>query len=122
MIDELVRHAVEVTVDLDVVVDADPARFPLGQDVATGRQRPERRPVEQPTRVVARPAADAELLQGAVVQVAEPGQMAAFSAARLKKVWSRSRARIHRCATSTADSTTALSFGLPGRAGTTTAS
>ena len=44
--DELVRHAVEVTVDLDVVVDADPARFPLGQDVATGRQRPERRPVE----------------------------------------------------------------------------
>ena len=70
VMDELVRHAVEVTVDLDVVVDADPARFPLGQDVATGRQRPERRPVEL---VVARPAADAELLQGAVVQVAEPG-------------------------------------------------
>ena len=48
--------------------------------------------------------------------------MASLSAASVKKVWSRRRARIQRCATRTADSTWALSFGLPGRAGTTTAS
>jgi hypothetical protein len=45
-----------------------------------------------------------------------------LSSAILKKVWSRSRAKIQRCATNTADSTLALSFGFLGRAGITTAS
>jgi hypothetical protein len=44
--------------------------------------------------------------------------IASFSSARLKKRRLRSRARIQRCATCTPTSTFALSFGLPGRAGT----
>jgi hypothetical protein len=34
-----------VAVDLDVIVEGDPALAPLGEDVGLGRQRPERRPV-----------------------------------------------------------------------------
>ena len=36
--DELVRHAVDVAVDLDVVVDVHAAQLPVGQDVAGSRQ------------------------------------------------------------------------------------
>ena len=38
--DQLVRHAVDVALDLDVVVDVDGAQLPLRQDVAGGRQGP----------------------------------------------------------------------------------
>ena len=48
-------------------------------------------------------------------------RMVRFSAPSSKKVWSRSRARIHRCARSTLVWTAALSRGFLGRAGTTTA-
>ena len=44
-----------------------------------------------------------------------------LSSARLKKVSLRKRARIQRCATNTPTSTFALSLGLRGRAGITTA-
>ena len=44
--EQLVRHAVVVLGDLDMVVEADPAALPLGVFVGLGRQRPERRPVE----------------------------------------------------------------------------
>ncbi len=48
-------------------------------------------------------------------------QTAVFSSATLKKRRFRSAARIHRWATSTLASTTALSRGWPLRAGTTAA-
>ena len=40
---QLVRYRVVVLVDLDVVVEPDPAFLPLGEDVGLGRQRLERR-------------------------------------------------------------------------------
>ena len=43
---QLVRHRVVVLVDLDVVVEPDPAFLPFGKDVGLGRQRLERRPLE----------------------------------------------------------------------------
>ena len=46
-------------------------------------------------------------------------EMALLSSARLKKLWFLRAARIQRSATSTADSTLALSLGRPGRAGIT---
>ena len=41
-----VRHAVEVLVELDVVVDADAAQAPLGQDIRFDRQGFEVGPIE----------------------------------------------------------------------------
>ena len=41
-----VRDAVVVAVDVDVVVDVDDRRLPLGEFVARGRQRLHRRPVD----------------------------------------------------------------------------
>ena len=43
---EAVGNAVEVTLDLDVVVDPDPAHAPFGEDVGLDRQGLERWPVE----------------------------------------------------------------------------
>ena len=43
---EAVRDAVEVGLDLDVVVDADPAQPPFGEGIGLARQGLERRPVE----------------------------------------------------------------------------
>src|SRR6266436_886973 len=43
---EAVRHAVEVLVELDVVIDADTAQAPLGQDIRFDRQGFEVRPIE----------------------------------------------------------------------------
>ena len=42
LVDELIRHAVEVVIDLDVIIDVDAAGFPLRQLVARARQRAER--------------------------------------------------------------------------------
>ena len=47
---ELIRHAVEVVVDLDVVVDVDATRLPFGELVARARQRQERGPIESARR------------------------------------------------------------------------
>jgi hypothetical protein len=43
---ETVRHAVEMLVDLDMVVDPDPAGLPLGEDVGLDRQRLQGRSVD----------------------------------------------------------------------------
>src|SRR5437764_7210811 len=40
------RHAVEMTLELDMVVDADPTETPLGKAIGLGRQRVEVRPIE----------------------------------------------------------------------------
>lgn len=63
-----VRHAVVVTLDLDMVVDVDERLLPLGVRVRQGRQRPQHRPVEF---LVARPACPGQLLEGAVVEFLE---------------------------------------------------
>ena len=59
-----VRHAVVVTLELDVVVDADLGRLPDEQLEALGRQRPQRRGVQGLEGAV--PAAG-QLLEGALV-------------------------------------------------------
>jgi hypothetical protein len=43
---QLVRHRVVVLVDVDVVVEPDPAFLPFSEDVGLGRQRLERRPFQ----------------------------------------------------------------------------
>ena len=43
---EAIGHAVEVLVDFDVIIDAEPAGAPLGKDVRLNGQWLERRPVE----------------------------------------------------------------------------
>ena len=43
---ELIRHAVEVVVHLDVIIDVDATRLPFGQLVARARQGLERGPIE----------------------------------------------------------------------------
>ena len=43
---EAVGHAVEVSLDLDVVIDADATQAPFGQSIGLARQRLEVRPVE----------------------------------------------------------------------------
>ena len=65
---QLVRDAVEVVLDLDVVVDVNAAPLPLREDVARGGQGSQRRAVEL---LVQRAAADAQLLHRPVVQLVE---------------------------------------------------
>jgi hypothetical protein len=43
---EAVGNAVEVALDIDVVVDTDTAHAPFGEDIRLDRQRLERRPIE----------------------------------------------------------------------------
>ena len=66
--DQLVGHAVEVAVELDVVVDVDAAELPAREDVARGRRGPQGGAVEL---LVEGAAADAELLQRPVVERVE---------------------------------------------------
>ncbi len=66
---ELIRHAVEVVVDLDVIVDVDATRLPLRQLVARARQGLERRPIEL---LEERAPADAGDLHRAVVDGVDP--------------------------------------------------
>ena len=46
LVHELIRHAVEIVVNLDVIIDVDATRLPFRQLVARLRQREERRPIE----------------------------------------------------------------------------
>ena len=64
--DQLERHAVDVALDVDVVVDVDAAPLPVRQDVTRGRQGPQRRAIDL---LVQGAAADAQLLHGPVVAV-----------------------------------------------------
>ena len=66
--DQLVGHAVEVAVDLDVVVDVDAADLPAREDVGRGRRGPQGGAVEL---LVEGAAADAKLLQRPVVERVE---------------------------------------------------
>ena len=68
LVDELVRDAIGVTRDLDVIVNVHATGLPLGHDVARGGERAERRAVDP---LVERAAADAQPLQRAVVEVVE---------------------------------------------------
>ena len=43
---EAIGNAVEMALDIDVIIDADPAHAPFGEDIRLDRQRLERRPVE----------------------------------------------------------------------------
>ena len=68
--DQLVRHAVVVLGDLDMVVEVDPAALPLGVFVGFGRQRLQRRPVEL---LEERPPAGAPAAHRPVVEIVEQG-------------------------------------------------
>ena len=63
---QLVRHRVVVLLDLDVVVEPDPAFLPFGKDVGLGRQRLERRPFQL---LEQRATARAEMARHAVVDL-----------------------------------------------------
>src|SRR6266478_5004761 len=43
---EAIGNAVEMALDIDVIIDANPAHAPFGEDIRLDRQRLERRPVE----------------------------------------------------------------------------
>jgi len=45
--DQLVRNAIKVSVNLDVVIDVDPSLYPLGVLIGCFRMRKHRRPVER---------------------------------------------------------------------------
>ena len=66
---ELIRHAVEVVIDLDVVIDVDATRLPFRQLVARARQRRERGPIEL---LEERPPTDAGDLHRAIVDGVDP--------------------------------------------------
>ena len=63
---QLVRHRVIVLVDLDVVIEPDPAFLPFGKDVRLGRQRLERRTLDL---LEQRAAAGAEMARHAIVDL-----------------------------------------------------
>ena len=63
---QLVRHRVVVLVDLDVVVEPDPAFLPFGEDVGLGRQRLERFALQ---RLEQRAAAGAEMARRPVIDL-----------------------------------------------------
>src|SRR6516165_4016651 len=70
---EAVGNAVEVMIDVDVIVDADAAQAPFGEYVGLDRQRLERRPVEFFQELAARhaEAADRPLLVEPLEQLAD---------------------------------------------------
>ena len=114
---EAVGNAVEVLVDLDVIIDADPADTPLRKDVRVDRQRLELGPIEFFEQLPARAAKPAQRLF-----LIEPFEQLGDRRIELGKAVEppmARRAKIHRSTTSTATSTLALSRGRPGRVGST---
>ena len=78
---EAVRDAVEVSLDLDVVIDADPPQPPFGIGIGFARQRLEVRPVEF---LEQRPAGHAEAAdRPLLVELAQQLADRRFSSARL---------------------------------------
>ncbi|NDE94242.1 MAG: hypothetical protein EB036_12815 [Betaproteobacteria bacterium] len=61
-----IRHRVVVALNLNVVINAHPAAFPLGVGVTDRGQRLKRWPIQ---RIKGRAAAAGQLLEGAIVQV-----------------------------------------------------
>src|SRR5205823_1173915 len=70
---EAVGNAVEMPLDIDMVIDADTAHAPFGEHIRLGRQRLERRPVELFEQLPARDAepADRSLLVEPLEQIAD---------------------------------------------------
>jgi hypothetical protein len=66
--DQLVRHAVEVLGNLDMVIEVDPAVLPLGVFVGFGRQGLQRRTVEL---IIQRPPAGSPAAHRPVVEIIE---------------------------------------------------
>jgi hypothetical protein len=78
---EAVGNAVKVAVDIDVVVDTDPAHAPFGEDIGLGRQGLERRSAEFFEQLPPRDPEPADRLL--LIEPVEQLTIAAFSSARL---------------------------------------
>ncbi len=112
-----VRHRVVMLLDLDVIIEADPAFLPFGVDVGLGGQGAEGGALQLLEQLS---PAGAEMARHTAVQLfQELADGVVQLAAREKKVRFLRRARIQRCTTWTPTSTFALSRGLRGRAGIT---
>ena len=72
---QLVRHRVVVLLDLDVIVEPDPALLPLGEDVGLGRQRLEGRALQL---LEQRSSARAEMPRHRLLSCVTISAMAAF--------------------------------------------
>ena len=106
---ELIRNAVIMPVDLDVVVDVGADRFPFRHDVAFGRQRLEGGTVDVGEQRGPRAFAFAK---APVVQTFEQCLDGFVEIGERKNFRCRSAARIQRSTMPTAFSTLALSRGL----------
>jgi hypothetical protein len=103
-----------VLVDLDVVIEPDPALLPFGKNVGFGRQRLKSRLLQI---LEQRTTAGAEMARRAIVDLRD--QLGdGRNAESEKNCWLRSLAMMKRVATCTATSTLALSRARYGRAGT----
>lgn len=112
---EVVREAVVMLGDLDVIIEIDPAALPLGILVRLIWQWGQRRAIELFEQIApASPPAP----ERSIVQLDKERKFASLRAASEKKRRSRRRARIHRPTIWTPTSTLALSRGRYGRAGT----
>ena len=116
---QLVRHRVVVLVELDVVVEPDPALLPFGKDVGLGRQRLQRWAFEL---LEERSSARAEMARDPVIDLRTISAMAAFKLGEREELSVAQLGDDQPVATSTATSTLALSRGRYGRAGTTAVS
>lgn len=112
------RHAVEVVIDLDVVINIDATRLPLGEPVTCPRQRQEagRSSCVKNARRLTRVRR-----VGRSLIASSCSTIAAFRSASVKSVRWRRTARIQRWAICTLTSTLGLSVGVATRAGMTTA-
>ena len=106
------RHRIEVLLDLDVVVEVDPAALPVGIFIRCRRQRPAARAGRAARR--ARAASCPSRASADRSAASTSSRIAWFSSASEKNRRLRSRARIQRCTTWTPTSTLALSRGLYG--------
>ena len=112
---EAVGDGIIVGVDVDVIVDADPAHAPLAIFVRLSRQILERRAIDLLEQLA---AGDAEPAQGlASLSCVMSSASAASTSARLWKIRRLSRPSSQRSTISTACSTFALSRGFLGLAG-----
>src|SRR5215475_1606502 len=80
---QLVRHRVVVLVDLDVIVEPDPAFLPLGEDIGLGRQRLEGRPFQ--------------ILEQSATACTQMARHPGIDAPRVRR-WPRSMRRVRRTA------------------------
>src|SRR6266851_6168648 len=118
LVHELIRHAVEIVVNLDVIIDVDATRLPFRQLVARLRQREER---DRSSCSKSARRLTPVIFIGRSLMASIRSPMAVFRSARVKNVRCRKTARTQRCAIWTLTSTLGLSVGVATRAGMTTA-